>query len=60
MLPQALVESAVRDLVETHSPVFWEVTDRQVNIDYVDEERRRQIQVLVASIEFTKSAAPAK
>ena len=60
VLPQALVESAVRDLVETHSPVFWEVTDRQVNIDYVDEERRRQIQVLVASIEFTKSAAPAK
>jgi len=25
----------------------------------VDEERRRQIQVMVASIEFTKDAAPA-
>jgi len=26
----------------------------------VDEERRRQIQVMVASIEFTKDAAAAK
>lgn len=57
VLPRELVERSVRDLVETQSPVFWEVTDRQTNIDYVDEERRRQIQVLVASIEFGGKAA---
>ena len=50
----------MRDLVETHSPIFWEVTDRQTNIDYVDEERRRQIQVLVASIDFGAKTAAAQ
>lgn len=59
VLSRPLVEGAVRELVETHSPIFWEVTDRQVNIDYVDEERRRQIQVLAASVEFTSDTAPA-
>ena len=59
VLSRPLVEGAVRELVETHSPIFWEVTDRQVNIDYVDEERRRQIQVLAASVEFASDTAPA-
>ena len=58
VLNKEMVDRSVRDLVETHSPIFWEVTDRQTNIDYVDEERRRQIQVLVASIDFgAKSTA---
>jgi len=38
---------ATRDLLETKDPIFWEVTDRQVNIDYVDDTRKRAVAAFV-------------
>lgn len=52
--PKEVVEQALRDLEGTKNPIFWEVTDRQTNIDYVDEVRKRSIAALVLAL-----AAPA-
>jgi hypothetical protein len=51
-LPREMVEDAAADLLHTTDPVFWEVTDRCVNIDYVDDARKQAIGELVS-----KSAA---
>jgi hypothetical protein len=40
--PERLV-AARRDLAATTDPVFWEVTDRQTNHDYVAPERRAAV-----------------
>jgi hypothetical protein len=37
------IEAARRDLTSTEDPVFWEVTDRQINLDFVVPERRASV-----------------
>lgn len=39
IIPETL-SAARRDVAATTDPVFWEVTDRQVNLDWVEPERR--------------------
>lgn len=41
--PRVLLEGAVQALLGEQDPIFWEVTDRQVNIDYVSAERQQAI-----------------
>lgn len=41
--PEALLRSARETLLQTESPVFWELTDRGTNIDYVVPERRASL-----------------
>jgi hypothetical protein len=43
-----LRQRALDDLMRTTEPVFWEVTDRQSNIDYVDEPRKQAIRAFAA------------
>jgi hypothetical protein len=57
--PPTLIEQGLRDLVETLDPIFWEVTDRQTNIDYVDETRKRAIKAFVASLQSSAEAVAA-
>jgi hypothetical protein len=46
-----LIDKARRELLATTDPVFWEVTDRQRNLDYVPPERRATVkQVLDAAV----------
>lgn len=39
-VPQSLLSEARETLLGTDNPVFWELTDRGTNIDYVEPERR--------------------
>jgi hypothetical protein len=48
--PRELLDQAARDLEGTRDPIFWEVTDRQTNIDYVDDARKRAIAAVVAAL----------
>ena len=41
--PAGAIEQARADLLGTKDSIFWEVTDRQVNVDYVDEVRKRSV-----------------
>lgn len=36
----AHIDEARRSMLTTEDPIFWEVTDRQKNLDHVDPERR--------------------
>jgi hypothetical protein len=47
----AVRKQALAELLNTTDPIFWEVTDRQTNFDYVDEARKRAMQ------EFSADAA---
>jgi hypothetical protein len=49
-LPKGLLEQALRDLLSTTNPIFWEVTDRQTNIDYIPEPRRTHAAAFVAGV----------
>jgi hypothetical protein len=42
-VPRPLLEQACREIQETRKRVFWEVTDRQVNLDWVDDARKLQV-----------------
>lgn len=57
--PRTLRDEAVREIVETKNPVFWEVTDRQINIDYVDEPRKRAIREFAGRIGAAAAAVEA-
>jgi hypothetical protein len=41
--PRPLLEQAAQALLQEQDPIFWEVTDRQLNIDYVGAERQQAI-----------------
>lgn len=58
--PVALLDSALSQLLATVDPVFWEVTDRQRNLDYVEPVRRDAVKrVLESAIEKARGAADA-
>ncbi len=55
-----LLEAARAHLLATDDPVFWEVTDRQRNLDYVEPVRRAAVRrVLEAAIAKARGAADA-
>jgi hypothetical protein len=55
-----LLEAARAQLLATEDPVFWEVTDRQRNLDYVEPVRREAVRrVLEAAMEKVRGAADA-
>ncbi len=41
--PREMLAEAGRSLLGTTDPVFWEVTDRQLNLDYVEPELRPHV-----------------
>jgi hypothetical protein len=41
------LEAALRDVAAATDPVFWEVTDRQTNLDYVPPDRRPHVLALL-------------
>jgi hypothetical protein len=45
-----LLEQARRDLVDTTDESFWEVTDRQRNLDFVEDEKRPAVIAMVERI----------
>jgi hypothetical protein len=49
-LPPELLESARRHVLEATDPVFWEVTDRQRNLDYVEPGRRATVARLLEEV----------
>jgi hypothetical protein len=55
--PEPLLDQAARDLLETMNPVFWEVTDRQTNIDYVDAARKHAIRGVLEALGAHAAAA---
>lgn len=42
-VPESLLQRAIDDLMNTTNPVFWEVTERGNNIDYVEPARRERV-----------------
>jgi hypothetical protein len=55
--PAPLLTEALGVLQRTTDPTFWEVTDRQVNLDYVAAERRAAIAAFAASLAPTAGSA---
>lgn len=45
--PQTLLERTRQAIATTREQAFWEVTDRQVNLDYVEPQRRARIVALL-------------
>jgi hypothetical protein len=58
-VPPAILQQALRDILGTTDPVFWEVTDRQVNIDFVDATRKKAIERFLVGLIPTPMDAPA-
>lgn len=53
------LEAARRDVSTTDDPIFWEVTDRQANLDYLPPDRRaRVVAMLDEMIAEKRAAAP--
>ncbi len=52
-VPASILEGARRELFAVKDRVFWEITDRGVNFDYVEEARRERVKEL-----FDRLAAP--
>lgn len=50
VVPGPVVEQARRELLETERRVFWEITDRQVNFDYVDPSRKARVAELLSRL----------
>jgi hypothetical protein len=46
-VPVALIERARQSIAVAQEQAFWEVTDRQVNLDYVEPERRALVVALL-------------
>ncbi|HVY61657.1 MAG TPA: DUF2254 family protein [Planctomycetota bacterium] len=59
-VPPAVVQQALSDILATKDPVFWEVTDRQVNIDFVDDTRKRAIERFLVGLIPTPLDGPAR
>jgi hypothetical protein len=56
-VPAALVDQALKDLLATTDPVFWEVTDRQMNFDFVDDARKRAVSTFLGNVKAAGAAA---
>jgi len=48
--PDEHLEAARRNLTETTDPVFWEITARQRNLDYVEPPRREAIALVLDQV----------
>jgi hypothetical protein len=57
-VPQATLQQAEQDLMTLDDRSFWEVTDRQVNFEWVPPERRAGVRKFFALLR-RKEAAPA-
>jgi hypothetical protein len=44
------LETAKRDIAATDDPIFWEVTDRQTNLDYLPPDRRALVVSLLDDV----------
>jgi len=49
-LPAALIEAQARHLLAQDDPWFWEITDRQQNLDYLPPERRDHLEAVVTPL----------
>ena len=49
-VPSALLERVTAELLAVEDPVFWELTDRVVNFDYVEPEVRARLPELLARV----------
>jgi hypothetical protein len=49
-VPRSALDQAERDLTALDEPVFWEVTARQMNFEWVPPEQRPFLQAFVASL----------
>jgi hypothetical protein len=50
-VPVALLAQARKEITATTSRIFWEVTDRGINLDYVDDERKKHVYALFDRLE---------
>jgi hypothetical protein len=55
----AHIDEARRSMLETEDPVFWEVTDRQKNLDHVAPERRPAVEQIFAAAKAAPPTPPA-
>lgn len=49
-VPPATLAEVTRDLLETSEPYFWEITDRQVNLDYTPPANRDSVAAILARL----------
>jgi hypothetical protein len=56
-VPATLIAQAAREVLETTNRVFWEVTDRQVNFDYIPDHRRALLRELCDELTAAPAAA---
>ncbi len=53
-VPESLLQRAHDDLLNTTNPVFWEVTERGNNIDYLEPARRERMHQFFLSLQHEK------
>jgi hypothetical protein len=58
-VPRAVLDQAEKELMSTHDRIFWEVTDRGTNFDFVEESRKASIRELYDQFKQLPAAAPA-
>jgi len=56
-VPASILESARADLLGATERAFWEVTDRQVNIDFLEDDAKALARSLFEGLEAEKAAA---
>lgn len=49
-VPEETLAEVERDLLETSEPYFWEITDRQVNLDYTPPADRDSVRAVLARL----------
>jgi hypothetical protein len=57
-VPPATLTQAEQDLLTLTDPSFWEVTDRQVNFDWVPPEERPGVAAFIGSLRRQAAGAP--
>jgi hypothetical protein len=58
-VPKPLIAQAGAEIISTTNRVFWEVTDRQVNFDYVDDIRKAKVRQFLDAMSAVPSAEAA-
>lgn len=49
-IPEDLLRVIEKDFASAHDPEFWEVTDRQINFDFVPPDRRPILKALIEEL----------
>jgi hypothetical protein len=57
-VPAATLATAQRDLMTLANPTFWEVTDRQVNFEWVPPEQRPHVKAFIETLQAGKNGQP--